>query len=177
MMRLLMSCMFIGVVQIHADARLVLLDQVKNHLAILNNHIQDMESLQLKLTGPERDQAIQELATKRNEFNKSLCDRIKDVTPRKRLIGFYVYESDKSDDAIQKIQEHIDAVKKHEVTIQQLFTVMSNVGCNWAVNDQTTPELEATVDQTMYDYVSKLIVDFNTTQCDSVGFGYIPAKK
>ncbi|MDR3550901.1 MAG: hypothetical protein P4L31_05770 [Candidatus Babeliales bacterium] len=163
-----------------ADPKAELLEHVKAHLSGVIEHLNTMNDLMSGVqarVGSSRDAIIQQLASQRNSFNKSMCADIGDITPRKKIIGFYVYQANESDAAIKKIQEHMDDVQKHKDTIGKLYDTVSNVGCNWAVNDQTTPELEATVDQAMFDYIKKLITDFNQAHCNAVGFGYIPAKK
>lgn len=141
----------------------VLYDRIKEHVKVVQKHSQLLKKLfdeieALNNQGDPIDVELRQLTTERSTFNKSLC-----APGAKKLLGFYVYTSDKQDDAMAKLQEHQKAVKEHlDKLTQKLkkFETEESMGEN-------CPCLRI---------MNEWIDDFSNTQCNAVGFGYIAGK-
>jgi len=169
----------VGSAQGTSDARGAFLDEMNAHITVVAEHIQKMEKLYDGIADADDesvDAIIQEMTQERTSFNKKKCDDVNDAAPRKGIIGFYVYHWYERDDALKKLQSHIDDVKKHAAEMRQLIAQVKNVDADWPVNPETTQELVTKVDQTMQEYIRKIISDFKHSHCNAVGFGYIAQK-
>lgn len=159
-----------------ADQKHEELESVNKISKKITDHLCDMNDLMAAYqvcVGSERDEIIQQLASQRNSFNKSLCNKIGEISPHKNLIGFYVYQAHESEAAIKKLQEHIEQVQLFSKFLQEKMIAMSINDTQKMRADQVQGDF---INQAAMNELTKLIDSFKQEHCNAVGFGFIPAK-